>query len=93
MLLFVAALLAMVLVAMNAQVVAVELALFNIKISLGLALIVAIAVGVVAGVLMRGIWVAELLAERGRLRRALKAAEATARTQAAGREASRDHAA
>ncbi len=89
-LLFVVAMLAMIFAALNTQTVAIELALLNIKLSLGMALIIAAAVGVIGGVLMRGLWMAELLAERGRLRRALKAAEASARAQAAGREPPRD---
>ena len=85
-LLLIVVVLAMVFVAMNSRVVAIELALFNLSLPLGLALVVAIALGVVIGVSMRGRWVAELLAERGRLRRALKSAEASARARAVGRE-------
>lgn len=81
--------LAMLFVALNPHSIAVELALFDVELPLGLALVTAIAVGVVLGVLMRGRWVAELLAERGRLRRALKSAEASARAQSSNREAAR----
>jgi|GEM_PF-899890 len=89
-LLLTVAILAMLFVVLNRTVVAVELALFNLNLPLGLALIIATATGIVVGVLMRGRWVAELLAERGRLRRALKLAEASARTQAARRDAQRN---
>jgi uncharacterized membrane protein YciS (DUF1049 family) len=88
-LLLIIVVLAMVFAALNPQAVDIELALFNLRLSLGMALIIAVAVGVVIGVLMRGRWVAELLAERGRLRRALKLAEAHARAQAVGRESPR----
>jgi uncharacterized integral membrane protein len=82
--------LAMLFVALNPQAIAIELAVFNFKLPLGFALIIAAAVGVAAGVMMRGRWVGELLAERGRLRRALKSAEASARAQAVGRESPRN---
>lgn len=77
-LLFVVALLAMVFVAMNPQPVAVELAWGSLRLRLGVALVIALALGIIAGVLLRGVWVAELLAQRGRLRRALKQAESRA---------------
>jgi uncharacterized integral membrane protein len=85
-LLLIVVVVAMIFVALNTQSIGVELALFNIELPLGLALIIATALGVVIGVSMRGRWVAELLAERGRLRRALKSAEASARARAVGRE-------
>jgi uncharacterized integral membrane protein len=81
--------LAMLFVALNPHTTAIELALFSLDLPLGLALVIATATGVVIGVLMRGRWVAELLAELGRLRRALKSAEASARAHSAGRESSR----
>ncbi|MGE0115212.1 MAG: lipopolysaccharide assembly protein LapA domain-containing protein [Steroidobacteraceae bacterium] len=90
-LLFVVMALGMVLVALNSQTVVIELALVSWRLPLGLALVMAVAVGLIAGVMMRVAWVAELLSERGRLRRALKAAEARARTLAAGSERSRDN--
>ena len=46
---------------------------------LGLALVVAFVAGLVAGLIWRVYWVAELLNERGRLRRALRLAEQKAR--------------
>lgn len=81
-LLLIAVVLAMLFVTLNSQTVTIELALLSLRLPLGLAVVTAIAIGLIAGVLMRGAWVAELLSERGRLRRALKAAEAKARTQA-----------
>ena len=78
--------LAMVFVALNPQTVAIELAVVSWQLPLGLALVIAAAAGLITGVLMRAAWMAELLSERGRLRRALKAAEAKVRAQAAGSE-------
>ncbi|MGC3980248.1 MAG: LapA family protein [Steroidobacteraceae bacterium] len=83
-LLLLAMLIAMALVALNSRPVEIELALFKLQWPLGLALVVALAIGLTAGVLMRGAWIAELLGERGRLRRALKSAEAKARAQVIG---------
>lgn len=87
-LLLVAVMMAMLFVALNSGVVTVELAVISLSAPLGLILVIALALGLVAGVLMRGAWVAELLSERGRLRRALKAAEAKARAEAGERETS-----
>lgn len=78
--------LAMVFVALNPQPAFVELAWVRWQTSVGLALVIAFAVGLVAGLAIRVVWVAELLSERGRLRRALKAAEARVRSYAAGIE-------
>src|SRR4029453_6437953 len=75
-----AALLALLLTAMNAGRVDVELAFLRIATPLGLALVVAFVCGLLAGLFWRVYWVAELLDERGRLRRALRAAETRART-------------
>jgi uncharacterized integral membrane protein len=74
--------LAMLFVILNPQTVGVELAFVHWQLTLGLALLIALAAGIVIGMLIRGAWVAELLNERGRLRRALKAAEAKARSDA-----------
>jgi uncharacterized integral membrane protein len=87
-LLLIAVAAAMLFVALNSGVVTVELAVISLDAPLGLVLVIVLALGVIAGVLMRVVWVAELLGERGRLRRALKAAEATARAQAGEREIS-----
>lgn len=81
-LLLAAIILGMVFVALNPQTVPIELAFIHVRSPIGLALVIALVAGLVVGGLMRGAWVAELLNERGRLRRALKAAEARARTQA-----------
>jgi hypothetical protein len=45
--------------------------------------VVAFVIGLLAGLFWRVYWVAELLDERGRLRRALRAAETRARALAA----------
>ncbi len=60
-----------------------ELGLVRISAPIGVALVGAFAAGMLLGVLWRVSWVASLLGERGRLRRALRLAEAEAR--AAGR--------
>jgi uncharacterized integral membrane protein len=70
---------------MNAGRVDVELAFLRIATPLGLALVVAFVIGLLAGLFWRVYWVAEL-DERGRLRRALRAAETRARTLAAADE-------
>ena len=81
-----AALVALLLTAMNAGRVDVELAFLRIATPLGLALVVAFVIGLLSGLFWRVYWVAELLDERGRLRRALRAAETRARTLAAADE-------
>lgn len=84
-----AALVALLVTAMNAGHVDVELAFARFGAPLGLALVVAFTVGLLAGLAWRSYWVAELLSERGRLRRALRLAESQARASAAGGEAPR----
>lgn len=74
-----AALLALVVSAMNASLVDIELAFARIPSPLGVALVVAFTVGLLVGLLWQLKWIANLLAERGRLRRALRIAEAKAR--------------
>jgi uncharacterized integral membrane protein len=81
-----AALVALFVSAMNAERVEVELAFLRIATPLGLALVVAFAAGIVGGLIWRVYWVAELLNERGRLRRALRLAEQRARAAAAAGE-------
>jgi uncharacterized integral membrane protein len=81
-----AALVALLISAMNAGRVDVELAFLRIGTPLGLALVVAFVIGLLAGLFWRVYWVAELLDERGRLRRALRAAETRARALAAADE-------
>jgi uncharacterized integral membrane protein len=77
-----AALIALLISAMNADPVAVELAFIRVVSPLGLTLVVAFVIGLLAGLMWRVYWVAELLSERGRLRRALRLAEARARAAA-----------
>lgn len=79
-----AAFLALLVTAMNAGRVEVELAFGRFGAPLGLALVVAFTVGLLAGLAWRGYWVGELLAERGRLRRTVRLLESQARTAAAG---------
>jgi uncharacterized membrane protein YciS (DUF1049 family) len=77
-LLLLAFLLAMLFVALNPQVVTLELVLWHGRVRLGLALMLTLALGFVLGVAVRAAWLGDLLRERGRLRRALKAAETRA---------------
>lgn len=81
-----ATLVALFVSAMNLDRVEVELAFLRIATPLGLALVVAFVAGLVAGLFWRVYWVAELLNERGRLRRALRLAEQRARDAAAAGE-------
>lgn len=81
-----AALVALFVSAMNVDRVEVELAFLRIATPLGLALVLAFVAGLVAGLIWRIYWVAELLNERGRLRRALRLAEQRARAVAASGE-------
>ena len=78
----VAALLALLVTAMNAPRVGIELAFFHVAAPLGVALVVAFTIGLLAGLFWRARWMAQLLSERGRLRRALRLAESQARTAA-----------
>ncbi len=78
-----AALVALLLSAMNAQQVDIELAFVRFSAPLGVILVVVFALGLLAGLALRVYWIAELLNERGRLRRALRTAEASARSAAA----------
>ncbi|MGE0190339.1 MAG: LapA family protein [Steroidobacteraceae bacterium] len=75
-------LLAMGFVALNPQMVVTEFAVVQVQLRLGVVLIIALALGLIIGVLLRVLWVAELLRERGRLRRALRVAESKARAMA-----------
>lgn len=67
--------LAMLFTALNRQVFDVDIAFVKFEVSSGLALLLAFSSGLLLGALVRSRWVAELLAERGRLRRALRLAE------------------
>jgi uncharacterized integral membrane protein len=77
-----AALLALLVTAMNPDPVAFKLAVVRFDAPLGFALVIVFVLGLLAGMLWRVRWVAELLGERGRLRRALRLAESRARTNA-----------
>ena len=68
-------LLALLFTALNQQRFDVDIALAEFEVSSGLALLIAFAAGLLAGAFARSRWLAELLAERGRLRRALQLAE------------------
>lgn len=80
-LLLLAALVAVLVTAMNAGRVEVELAFARITSPLGVALVVAFTIGLLAGLAWQMKWVAQLLGERGRLRRALRIAETKARSE------------
>jgi uncharacterized integral membrane protein len=80
-----AALLAILISAMNASYVEIELAFARLASPLGVALVVAFALGLLVGLVWQLKWVARLLNERGRLRRALRIAEEKARAQAGSR--------
>jgi uncharacterized integral membrane protein len=76
------AVLAVLFAALNRQRFDVDLLITQVPVSSGLALLIAFAAGLLAGALWRSNWIARLLAERGRLRHALRLAEAR-RAQAA----------
>lgn len=79
--------LALVFGALNPAVVELELAFDRIAAPLGVLLVAAFVVGLLAGIFWRVSWVAALLTERGRLRRALRLAESKLRdTGASGDE-------
>ena len=67
--------LAVIFTALNQQRFDVDNAIAKFEVSSGLALLIAFAAGLLAGAFARSRWVAELLAERGRLRQALRLAE------------------
>lgn len=66
---------ALLFTALNAERFPLDLAFARFEASAGLALIIAFSAGLLLGVLWRSTWVARLLAERGRLRHALRLAE------------------
>ena len=70
---------ALVFAILNPGKIPVELAFVRFAAPIGVVLIAAFAAGMLLGVLWRVSWVASLLSERGRLRRALRMAEAEAR--------------
>jgi putative membrane protein len=61
--------------ALNPQRFDIDLGVARVGVSAGLALLVAFAAGLLAGAAWRSNWIARLLAERGRLRHALRLAE------------------
>ena len=65
----------MLFTALNQQLFDVDIAFATFEVSSGLALLIAFSAGLLAGAFVRSRWVAELLAERGRLRHALRLAE------------------
>jgi uncharacterized integral membrane protein len=79
------ALIAILISAMNASRVEIELAFLRLASPLGVALVVTFALGLLAGLAWQLRWIAQLLSERGRLRRALRIAEAKARSETARR--------
>jgi len=66
---------ALLFTALNPQRFDVDVGLARFGVSAGLALVIAFAAGLLAGALWRSNWIAKLLAERGRLRHALRLAE------------------
>jgi uncharacterized integral membrane protein len=72
---------ALFLSAMNSAAVEIELAFTRLRSPLGVALIVAFTLGLLGGLLWQAKWIAQLLNERGRLRRALRLAESKARRE------------
>jgi len=62
--------------ALNQQHFEVDLAIARFGVSSGLALLITFAAGLLAGALWRSAWIARLLADRGRLRNALRLTEA-----------------
>ena len=69
------AILAMLFTALNQQRFDVDVGLAKFEVSSGLALLIAFSAGVLSVAFARARWVAELLAERGLLRHALRLAE------------------
>ena len=82
--------LAMLFTALNQQHFNVDVAFVEFEVSSGLALLIAFSAGLLAGAFVRARWVAELLAERGRLRQALRLAEGRLGTGNASAPATED---
>jgi|SRR5512145_3461172 hypothetical protein len=61
--------------ALNPQRFDIDLGVARVGVSAGLALLIAFSAGLLAGAAWRSNWIARLLAERGRLRHALRLAE------------------
>jgi uncharacterized integral membrane protein len=60
---------------LNQQRFEIDLGVTRFGVSSGLALLISFAAGLLAGAAWRSTWIARLLAERGRLRNALRLAE------------------
>jgi uncharacterized integral membrane protein len=60
---------------LNQQRFEIDLGVARFGVSSGLALLITFAAGLLAGAAWRSTWIARLLAERGRLRNALRLAE------------------
>ena len=69
------ALIALLFTALNRDRFEVDIGLARVGVSAGLALLIAFSAGLLAGAAWRSNWIARLLAERGRLRHALRLAE------------------
>jgi hypothetical protein len=67
--------LALLFTALNPHRFDVDIGLTRVGMSAGLALLIAFSAGLLAGAAWRSNWIARLLAERGRLRHALRLAE------------------
>jgi uncharacterized integral membrane protein len=77
---------------LNQQRFEVDVAFLRFEVSSGLALIISFAAGLLAGAWWRSNWIARLLAERGRLRNALRLAETRRPAPGAPADASQAHA-
>jgi hypothetical protein len=66
---------ALLFTALNPQRFDVDVGVARLGVSAGLALLIAFSAGLLAGAAWRSNWIARLLAERGRLRHALRLAE------------------
>jgi len=87
--LFVAAIL---FTSLNHQRFEVDVAFLRFEVSSGLALMITFSAGLLAGAWWRSNWIARLLAERGRLRNALRLAETRRPAPGDAAEASQAHA-
>jgi CBS domain containing-hemolysin-like protein len=75
--------LAVIFTALNPKQFAVDFAVMHFEVSSGLALLIAFSAGLLGGAVWRSNWIARLLAERRRLRDALRVAEERNRVVAA----------
>jgi hypothetical protein len=73
---------ALLFTALNPQRFDIDIGVTRFEMSAGLALLIAFAGGLLAGAAWRADWIARLLAERGRLRHALRLAESRRSPQA-----------